>query len=207
MDPFTRSHRHICPLCAGRDHRGLPPRAALILPEVRIRGRHDRSRAPGEMLAELDRSIGVLRGDPAVRTGRRPTRARPDRHRTRRGHAGRGTPQRRRCSPRSSALERHYGQCADCGRPVTEGRLEARPEASRCMQCQAQARAPSLALLTSAGAGDQVDAHRVVVVRCASARCGPARRSSWCRRRARDRPSRGTAPYGAASTRPPARRR
>lgn len=29
-----------------------------------------------------------------------------------------------------------YGQCVDCGRPVPEGRLEARPEAARCVDCQ-----------------------------------------------------------------------
>ncbi|MQA04727.1 MAG: conjugal transfer protein TraR [Streptosporangiales bacterium] len=29
-----------------------------------------------------------------------------------------------------------YGQCVDCGKPVPEGRLEARPEAARCVDCQ-----------------------------------------------------------------------
>jgi RNA polymerase-binding transcription factor len=41
-----------------------------------------------------------------------------------------------------AALERThagtYGQCVDCGLPVPEGRLEARPEASRCVGCQAR---------------------------------------------------------------------
>jgi len=31
-----------------------------------------------------------------------------------------------------------YGTCADCGRPIPEGRLEARPEASRCVACQSK---------------------------------------------------------------------
>ena len=31
-----------------------------------------------------------------------------------------------------------YGTCADCGRPIPEGRLEARPEAARCVNCQAK---------------------------------------------------------------------
>ena len=31
-----------------------------------------------------------------------------------------------------------YGTCADCGRPIPEGRLEARPEASRCVNCQSK---------------------------------------------------------------------
>ena len=29
-----------------------------------------------------------------------------------------------------------YGQCVDCRQPVPEGRLEARPEAERCVACQ-----------------------------------------------------------------------
>ena len=31
-----------------------------------------------------------------------------------------------------------YGLCADCGKPVPEGRLEAKPEAARCLACQAK---------------------------------------------------------------------
>ncbi len=31
-----------------------------------------------------------------------------------------------------------YGICVDCGGEVPEGRLEARPEASRCVSCQAK---------------------------------------------------------------------
>jgi DnaK suppressor protein len=29
-----------------------------------------------------------------------------------------------------------YGTCADCGKKVPEGRLEAKPEAARCVACQ-----------------------------------------------------------------------
>jgi DnaK suppressor protein len=36
------------------------------------------------------------------------------------------------------AREGTYGKCADCGLQMTEGRLEARPEASRCIDCQAK---------------------------------------------------------------------
>ena len=32
----------------------------------------------------------------------------------------------------------NYGDCADCGKPIPDGRLEARPEASRCVACQAK---------------------------------------------------------------------
>jgi RNA polymerase-binding transcription factor len=31
-----------------------------------------------------------------------------------------------------------YGVCVDCGNPVPEGRLEAKPEAARCIGCQAK---------------------------------------------------------------------
>jgi RNA polymerase-binding transcription factor len=29
-----------------------------------------------------------------------------------------------------------YGQCVDCGHEIPEGRLEARPDAARCVACQ-----------------------------------------------------------------------
>ena len=31
-----------------------------------------------------------------------------------------------------------YGKCTDCGNEIAEGRLEARPEAARCVSCQAK---------------------------------------------------------------------
>ena len=31
-----------------------------------------------------------------------------------------------------------YGTCADCGSPSPAGRLDARPEAARCVNCQAR---------------------------------------------------------------------
>jgi DnaK suppressor protein len=31
-----------------------------------------------------------------------------------------------------------YGVCVDCGKPVPDGRLEAKPEAARCISCQAK---------------------------------------------------------------------
>ena len=31
-----------------------------------------------------------------------------------------------------------YGTCADCASPIPEGRLDARPEAARCVNCQAK---------------------------------------------------------------------
>ena len=34
--------------------------------------------------------------------------------------------------------EGRYGLCVDCGGGVPEGRLEAKPEAARCVKCQAK---------------------------------------------------------------------
>jgi phage/conjugal plasmid C-4 type zinc finger TraR family protein len=34
--------------------------------------------------------------------------------------------------------ENGYGLCVDCGQPIPEGRLEARPDAARCVGCQAK---------------------------------------------------------------------
>jgi len=31
-----------------------------------------------------------------------------------------------------------YGQCTDCGREIPDGRLDARPDAARCVACQAK---------------------------------------------------------------------
>lgn len=31
-----------------------------------------------------------------------------------------------------------YGTCADCGAPIPAGRLDARPEAARCVTCQSK---------------------------------------------------------------------
>ena len=41
------------------------------------------------------------------------------------------------------ALERvedgSYGECVKCGEPISEGRLEARPEAALCIKCASEA--------------------------------------------------------------------
>jgi DnaK suppressor protein len=34
--------------------------------------------------------------------------------------------------------ENTYGKCVDCGLEIPEGRLDARPEAARCVSCQAK---------------------------------------------------------------------
>ena len=38
-----------------------------------------------------------------------------------------------------------YGTCVDCGRPISEARLAVRPEAARCVECQAKAEDAALA--------------------------------------------------------------
>jgi RNA polymerase-binding transcription factor DksA len=34
--------------------------------------------------------------------------------------------------------ENTYGRCVDCGNEIPEGRLDARPDAARCVACQAK---------------------------------------------------------------------
>ncbi|SFJ67052.1 transcriptional regulator, TraR/DksA family [Streptosporangium canum] len=93
------------------------------------------------MLAELDRSIGVLRGDPLAVWDRSPADGGSvltdaDRNRAMLEAA---TRQRRSVLEALKRLDEGlYGLCADCGGPVPEGRLEARPEATRCVQCQSR---------------------------------------------------------------------
>jgi DnaK suppressor protein len=93
-----------------------------------------------EMLAELDRSIAVLREEHPEAE-----------HHT--ADAGAGLADTDRIDAALDALRRQraavlaaleraqqgtYGKCLDCGLPVPEGRLEARPEAPRCVRCQSK---------------------------------------------------------------------
>jgi RNA polymerase-binding transcription factor DksA len=91
------------------------------------------------MLQELDRSIGVLRGDPVAVQDRSAADAGADLTDADRTQAMLDVAARQRTAV-LDALKRlddgGYGRCVDCGRPVPDGRLEARPEAARCVQCQ-----------------------------------------------------------------------
>ncbi|MEU0521307.1 TraR/DksA family transcriptional regulator [Streptosporangium sp. NPDC006007] len=93
------------------------------------------------MLVELDRSIAVLRGDPQAGWDRSPADAgsvltEADRNLAMLEAA---TGQRRSVVEALRRLDDGvYGRCADCGHPVPEGRLQARPEAARCLQCQSR---------------------------------------------------------------------
>ncbi|WP_113703854.1 TraR/DksA family transcriptional regulator [Nonomuraea lactucae] len=92
-----------------------------------------------KMLADLDRSIGVLRGDPVSVRDRSAADAGSDLSDADRAQAMLtvATSHRRAVLDALKRLdEGTYGRCVDCGHPVPEGRLEARPEAARCVQCQ-----------------------------------------------------------------------
>jgi len=92
------------------------------------------------MLADLDRSIAILKGE---HPGRELSAA----------DAGAGLTEGDRVEAALSSLQRHraavdaalariaagtYGRCLGCGKPVPDGRLEARPDAARCVTCQSK---------------------------------------------------------------------
>lgn len=92
------------------------------------------------MLEDLDRSIAILRDESPERDDSA-------------ADAGAGLTARDRVEAALHSLERHrrgvaaaldrigagtYGRCVGCGRAVPEGRLEARPDAARCIGCQAR---------------------------------------------------------------------
>jgi RNA polymerase-binding transcription factor len=92
-----------------------------------------------KMLADLDRSIGVLQGDPVAIRDHSAADAGSDLTDADRAQAMLtvATAQRRAVIEALKRVdEGTYGSCVDCGRPVPEGRLEARPEAARCVECQ-----------------------------------------------------------------------
>ncbi|MEU7750052.1 TraR/DksA C4-type zinc finger protein [Nonomuraea sp. NPDC049158] len=92
-----------------------------------------------KMLADLDRSIGVLQGDPAAIRDHSAADAGSDLTDADRAQAMLTVATAQRGAV-IEALKRvdegTYGRCVDCGKPVPEGRLEARPEAARCVECQ-----------------------------------------------------------------------
>jgi DnaK suppressor protein len=93
-----------------------------------------------EMLADLDRSIAVLQGE-HPEAEHHTADAGASLSDTERVDAALDAMRRQRAEV-VAALGRAragtYGNCVDCGLPVTEGRLEARPVASRCVACQAK---------------------------------------------------------------------
>jgi DnaK suppressor protein len=96
------------------------------------------------MCVEIDKSILVLRGEqPAGREGldspQDPADAGATLSEADRTEAilAAAQSQRRQVTDALVRIERGvYGVCADCGSPIPEGRLDARPEAARCVGCQ-----------------------------------------------------------------------
>ena len=92
---------------------------------------------------ELDRSIAVLHGTVEQQVSgdypRDPADAGANLSESERSEAVLAVA-RRQLSDVLAALHRidmgTYGTCVDCGTVVPEGRLEAKPEAARCVACQ-----------------------------------------------------------------------
>jgi RNA polymerase-binding transcription factor len=99
-----------------------------------------------EMRGELDKSITVLQAEqPTERSGADspadPADAGSNLSETDRMQAVLAAAKVQRGAV-ADALDRiehgTYGTCADCDSPIPEGRLDARPEAARCVKCQAR---------------------------------------------------------------------
>jgi DnaK suppressor protein len=95
-----------------------------------------------EIRIELDRSITVLNGAGEIQPRdypQDPADAGANLSETERSEAVLAVARRQR-SDVLDALHRidlgTYGTCVDCGTLVPEGRLEAKPEAARCVACQ-----------------------------------------------------------------------
>ncbi|MEV5568777.1 TraR/DksA C4-type zinc finger protein [Spirillospora sp. NPDC052269] len=90
-----------------------------------------------EQRAELDRSLRILTGERSAADGSTEGSADDEG-----GVEAALASLRRRCAAVQAALQRidegGYGLCVTCGKPVPPGRLEARPEAARCVPCQAR---------------------------------------------------------------------
>jgi len=99
-----------------------------------------------EMRADLDRSISILQGErPAPLAGEGYPQDSADAGSTLSEadrieailHSARG--QRGEVLAALARIEEStYGRCVDCGGDIPEGRLDARPDAARCVGCQAK---------------------------------------------------------------------
>ncbi|HEY2574839.1 MAG TPA: TraR/DksA C4-type zinc finger protein [Streptosporangiaceae bacterium] len=100
-----------------------------------------------EICHDLDRSITVLQGenhreeDASAAYQRDPADAGANLSEADRSQAVLEAAQRQRTEV-VNALSRldtgAYGTCVDCGDSVPDGRLEAKPEAARCVRCQSK---------------------------------------------------------------------
>ena len=99
-----------------------------------------------EMRGQIDRSILVLQGEhpsgrAAVDSPQDPADAGTTLSETDRTEAALAAvqSQRRMVMDALVRIERGiYGVCADCGKAIPDGRLDARPEAARCVGCQSK---------------------------------------------------------------------
>jgi DnaK suppressor protein len=99
-----------------------------------------------EMRAELDRTISILQGErPAPQAGAGYPQDSADAGSTLSEadrteavlHSARG--QRDEVVAALTRIDENtYGRCTDCGGEIPEGRLDARPDAARCVGCQAK---------------------------------------------------------------------
>jgi DnaK suppressor protein len=99
-----------------------------------------------EMRAELDRTISILQGErPAPQAGEGYPQDSADAGSTLSEtdrteavlHSARS--QRDEVLAALARIEENtYGRCVDCGGDIPEGRLDARPDAARCVNCQAK---------------------------------------------------------------------
>lgn len=97
-----------------------------------------------EMRGELDGTIAVLQGDQAGEMPDRDVPQDPADSGTNLSEADRNeavlSAAKRQRTEVVDALLRidngSYGTCVDCGAAIPDGRLEARPEAARCVACQ-----------------------------------------------------------------------
>ena len=91
-----------------------------------------------EMLAELDRSIATLKGESPERRGSDAGTGLCDADRVEASLEAMARQRAEVLAALERAAEGTYGRCVDCGGWVPEGRLEARPEAARCVACQSK---------------------------------------------------------------------
>jgi DnaK suppressor protein len=99
-----------------------------------------------EMCSELDRSIVVLQGEQSVGRGEADSpqdsadagSTQSDADRTQAVLASVQLQRRAVMDALMRIDHGTYGVCADCGSLIPEGRLDARPEAARCVKCQAR---------------------------------------------------------------------
>ena len=99
-----------------------------------------------EMRDDLDRSISILQGEspaPLAGTGypQDPADAGSTLSETDRTEAVLHSARDQRAGVEAALArieENSYGKCVDCGQEIPEGRLDARPDAARCVGCQAK---------------------------------------------------------------------